>query len=215
MRVSVIHDWDSSTISGRKAIRRGISLVLYAISKVFPILNRIRRIERNNDALELERVDYMETLIKLDLLLGIDSIFGIRPGVMRRCGEEIKDLKELYGVDVRTHLHIGSPPDPGRKRLWIPSLSQSMKSWTFEKDYIEGRGELEPGDLPIFHVDNPENLRYYIDYLYDERFEKKSLIERFSHPSKEFLERVAYTPEELKRILSHLRKIEHIGVSHN
>ena len=167
--MKVLHDWDSSTISGRKAMHRGISLVAYAISKVFPWLNLIRRIERNNKGLELERIFYMKTLIKLDLLLGIDPIFGIRDEVSSIYIEEILDLKEKFGLDIRKHFHIGSPPDPDRIRGWDPPLSQSMKSWTFEKDYIEGRGELEPGDLPIFHVDNPENLRYYIDYLFEVR----------------------------------------------
>lgn len=212
--MKILHDWDSSTISGRKALRRGISLVVYAISKVFPILNSVRRIERNNKALELERMDHMETLIKLDLLLGIDPIFGIMDEVFSKFYGMIWRLETIYDLDVRRHVHIGSPPDPDRLRTWDPPLSQSMKSWTFEKDYIEGRGELEPGDLPIFHVDNPENLRHYIDYLYVKKFGEKPLIKKFVHPSKEYLEKVEYTPKELKMIRDRLRLIGHVGVSH-
>lgn len=167
----VLHDWDSVTISGRKALRCGISLVVYALSKWAPWLNHVGRIKRNNKELEEERLKYMETLIKLDELIGIEPIFGITDEVMERYSDEILQMKDDYGLDVRRHIHIGRPPDPNRLRLWEPPLSQSMKSWNFETDYIEGRGELEPGDLPLFHVDFPENVRFYIAYIYTEKKE--------------------------------------------
>lgn len=33
---------------------------------------------------------------------------------------------------------------------------------------------------------------------------------KFEHPSEDFIKSVEYTPEELKRILAHLRKIGHV-----
>ena len=111
----------------------------------------------------------METLILLDRLVGVTPIFGIRNPVLTRYLNELTEIRLKYGVDMRHHYHIGSPPDPNRIRGWIPPLDQSIKSWTFEKDFIAGRGELGPGDLPIFHVDNPENIRHYIRYLYEVR----------------------------------------------
>lgn len=165
MILKVLHDWDSGTLSGRKVLRRGISLVTYAISRWFPVLNRIKWIRLNNEALEGERLAHMEVLILLDRLLGIDPIFGLTVEVMWKYNAEIAALESKYDLDIREHYHIGSPPDPNRIRGWVPPLNQSMKSWNFETDFIAGHGELEPGDLPIFHVDHTENLGYYIRYL--------------------------------------------------
>ena len=168
-KATILHDWDSATLSGRKALRRGVALVVYALSKWVSWLNWWGRVKRSNRAIDRERLYYMQTLIRLDELLGEVPIFGIRGEVLDKHPEEILRLVKEYDVELRQHLHIGSPPDPTRERLWVPPLIQSMKSWTFERDYIAGRGELEEGDLPIFHVDNPENLRHYIAYLYEER----------------------------------------------
>ena len=162
----VLHDWDSVQLSGRKTLREGLALILYAVSKVLPFLNRVGSVRIRNRALERERLDHMETLIMLDHLVGVEAIFGLREEIVRKYPEEIERLRERYKIEVRAHHHIGSPPDPDRVREWFPPLSQSMSSWTFEKDFIEGGGTLEPGDLPIFHVDNPENLKHYIRYLY-------------------------------------------------
>lgn len=164
--IRVLHDWDSVTISGRQALRRGISLVVYALSKWFPWLNRWGRINGSNKALERERLAHVETLIKLAELVGITPIFGILDPVLTEYLDELTEIRLKYRVDMRQHYHIGRPPDPNRIRGWDPPLSQSIKSWNFEREFIEGRGTLEPGDLPIFHVDNPQNLRHYIDWLY-------------------------------------------------
>ena len=165
--MKVLHDWDSVTLSGRKALTRGVSLIVYAITKVIPILNRSKWVDRNNRKHEALRLAHLETLIKLDELVGITPIFGIRDPVIIEYLDELVQIRLKYGVDMRHHYHRGSPPDPDRIRGWDPPLSQSRRSWNFERDYIEGRGTLETGDLPIFHVDNPENLRHYIDYLYE------------------------------------------------
>ena len=172
--MKVLHDWDRLTLSGKKSLTDGLSLILYAITKVIPFLNRIKWVERNTRKLESVKLAHLETLIKLDALVGVTPIFGIRDLVLDQYLDELTEIRLKYGVDMRHHFHIGSPPDPDRIRGWNPPLSQSRQSWNFEMDFIEGRGTLEPGDLPIFHVDYPENLRYYIDYLYQERAREES-----------------------------------------
>jgi len=110
----------------------------------------------------------METLIKLDHTLGITSIFGIRDEVRERYPERITQLEKAHGLDVRRHIHIGVEPNPHRLRLWEPPLNQPMHTWDFDTRYINGeKVELNPGELPIWHVDNPHHLAHYIDFLYE------------------------------------------------
>lgn len=169
-KLKVLHDWDRIKRSGSWALRRGISLLIYGLSVKFTILNRIKAIKKSNSKICREQLDYFETIIKLDLIAGVIPIFGILDEVRDKYGNEINNLGRIYGVDIRKHVHIGNNKDPNRKRIWEPPLSkQTPNSWSFEYHYMRGnRKELQPGELPIFHIDQPHFISVYIDYLFEE-----------------------------------------------
>jgi len=89
---------------------------------------------------------------------------------MERYEEELGVLAIKYHVDIRRHVHIGESPDPERRRLWDPPLSQSEASWRFDRDYVTNGMKyiLKRDEFPIWHVDKPHYLPFYIRYLYEE-----------------------------------------------
>ena len=172
--LKVLHDWDHVERSGSLSLRRGISLIFYAMARKLPLLNGIQAIKTNTLKIEREQIQYMETVIKLDLIAGVIPIFGIRDKIRLRHGKRIDELQVIYGVDVRRHTHIGDNKDPDRKRLWEPPLNkQTRNSWHFGFDYLRGiKRVLQPGELPIFHIGEPDHISVYIDYLFEEMIKK-------------------------------------------
>jgi hypothetical protein len=167
-RMKVLHDWDRLWIDGGWALKRSISLFCYLLSRKLPILRRIKYFHENTERIQAEQLAYMETLIKLNKLSGVSSIFGIRDAIREKYGEEIDKLALQYGVDVRRHIHIGEFPDPDRIRLYEPPLNQSKDSWHFDTKWARGEEvSLKSGELPIFHVDRPHHLAHYINYLFE------------------------------------------------
>jgi len=166
--MKVLHDWDRPYISRGWARLRGTSLLLYALSQKAPILYKIPFFRKNCRKVEEGQIGFMETLVKLDYIAGIKPIFGIRDEVRERYSERITLLEKTFNLDVRRHIHIGVEPDPTRQRLWDPPLNQPMHTWDFDTRWINGeKVELNPGELPIWHIDNPHHLAHYIDYLYE------------------------------------------------
>jgi hypothetical protein len=72
---------------------------------------------------------------------------------------------------VRTHVHIGEIPDPNRIRTYEPldGLEHiSSNVWHYDTDYVSNqRPTLKEGEIPIWHVDRPQFLKHYIDFLYE------------------------------------------------
>jgi len=140
-----------------------VKLFLYGIFKrlgfkpkfLDPIYNEVR--------------EYADTIIKLDKLVGVTPIMGIRDKVQDQFPDIMKELGE-YGVDVRTHIHIGEPPDPNRIRTYEPLTGLehiSSNVWHYDTDYVSNqRPTLKEGEIPIWHVDRPQFLKHYIDFLY-------------------------------------------------
>lgn len=172
--MKVLHDWDAIGRSKSWTIRRGISLVVYSIAQRLPFLNGYHAVMMNTLKIDKEKIQYMETLIKLDMIAGVKPIFGIRDKIRERHGERIDELQEIYGVEVRRHIHIGDNKDPERKRLWEPPLEkQTPNSWHYELEYMRGEEkELQLGELPIFHIDRPNLISVYIDYIFEEMIKK-------------------------------------------
>jgi len=168
--LKVLHDWDAIGRSKSWTLRRGLSLVLYSISTRLPFLNGYHFVMKNTLKIDKEKINYMETLIKLDMIAGITPIFGIRDKVRARHRERIDELEKKYKVDIRRHIHIGKNDDPDRKRLWEPPLeNQTFNSWHFELEYMNGnKRKLQSGELPIFHIDRPNLIWVYIDYIFEE-----------------------------------------------
>lgn len=122
--------------------------------------------------------EYADTLIKLDKLVGVTPIMGIRDKVQDQFPDIMKELGE-YGVDVRTHIHIGEPPDPNRIRTYepLPGLEHITSNvWHYDTDYVSGNKPiLKEGELPIWHVDRPDFLKHYINFLYEVLIEEMEL----------------------------------------
>lgn len=167
--MKVLHDWDSLDLSGRWVLKRGFSLLLYALGRAFNFLNRIKWVRENTKAIEDEALAYMETLIKLNALCGVKEIYGVRDIIRKKYGDEIDALSLKYDLDIRRHIHIGKNSDPNRIRTWVPPLyGQTSNSWHFDTKYARGtKIVLGPNELPIFHVDRPYLLARYIDYLFE------------------------------------------------
>lgn len=161
--IKILHDYDDPYIRSNYAIKRGLKLLLYGIFKrlglkpafLEPVYNEVR--------------ENADILIKLDKLVGVTSIMGIKDGVQDEYPEIMKELGE-YGVDVRTHIHIGEPPDPNRIRTYRPldGLEHiSSNVWHYDTDFVAGkRPILKEGEMPIWHVDRPHYLKHYIEFLY-------------------------------------------------
>jgi len=165
----VLHDWDRLEIEGQWAKRRGISLLLYCLVRKLKLLRKIKYLNENAERIEAEKISYMETLIKLNRICGVDPVFGIRDVINKKYGDEIYKLKLRYEIDVRRHIHIGKNNDPNRIRMWIPPLyGQTRESWHFDTKFARGEKVfLGPDEMPIFHIDRPYHLALYIDYLFE------------------------------------------------
>ena len=95
---------------------------------------------------------------------------GIRDKVQDHYPDIMKELRN-YGVDVRTHIHIGEISVPNRKRTWKPLVGLehiSSNVWRYDFDYIlNQRPKLKEGEIPIWHVDRSYSLKHYVDFLYE------------------------------------------------
>ena len=159
--MKILIDWDQPNLSGSYAIKRGIKLIAYGICKKLNLRPKfVDEIYRETD-------EYAITISRLNELLGIYTIYGIRDSVKY---EKNPTIEQLWKNDVRRHIHIGENNDPDRQRLWEPALNQSKDTWHYDDDYYNGHEvTLKEGELPIFHVDRPFRLQTYIKYLYEHR----------------------------------------------
>ena len=171
--MKVLHDWDRNTRYGSLTLRRGLCLVLYGLSRKFLFLNRFGFVKKNALNIEGEQADYMETLIKLNMIAGVTPIFGIRDEIRAKHGNRINEFEKKYRADIRRHVHVGEAPDPNRMRYWEPPLehqdiiNQRRDSWHFDAHYAKGNKiNLLPGEIPIFHIDRPDWLSFYIYFLH-------------------------------------------------
>lgn len=155
---TILYDLDNDTWSGRKALKMAAQLIAFAVCKAL----RLR--PRKDFAFLCD--DYALRLVKLNKMLGIKTIVGIRSELSKP--ELVRELRIINPqIDLRAHLHIGDNKDPDRQRLWVPALNQSRLTWHFEDQYAkQGKAKLLRTDLPCFHFDNPENLGRYVDFLF-------------------------------------------------
>jgi hypothetical protein len=160
--MKVLIDWDQPNLSSIYAIKKGIKLITYGICKWLHIRPKfVEEIYRETD-------EYMLTLSRLNELIGVQTIFGVRDNVKAVKEEVINKLPPTD--DVRRHIHLGHNRDPNRQRLWEPALQQTKSTWHYDEDYYHGHEvTLKEGELPVFHVDRPYRLQTYIKYLYEHR----------------------------------------------
>lgn len=160
--MNVLHDWDNPYRSGRWCIRRGVQLILYGISKKIPLFRRLPMVEEVYGELYKNAI----TLAKLDRLVDVEGIFGVRDDVAEKFPTIGIEVVKYLG-DFRRHIHIDHPEEI---RLWEPPLKCPRKVvWHYDqryRDHGEKISMLKAGELPIFHVDYPNFVPLYIDWLY-------------------------------------------------
>ncbi len=170
--MKVLHDYDEPCLSGKYAIRRGLKLLLYGISRYLGLKPKM------TEPIYNETRENADTIIKLDKLVGVTPIMGIRDKVQEYYPEIMTEL-EKYGVDVRTHIHIGKAPDVNRIRTWEPieGLEKITSNvWHYDKDHVlNKRPKLGDGEIPTWHIDRPNWLKYYVDFLYEILIEEAEL----------------------------------------
>ncbi len=160
----VLIDWDNPNVGGSWAIRRGLNLIAYGILKGLRISKLPKEIEKETD-------DYALMILKINDMVGVETIVGIRDPVRSAKGTTV-DAMVNAGYDVRRHIHIGDRADPDRRRVWEPPLRQSPLTWHYDSDYVAGKPvKIPPGELPIWHFDKPYWMKYYIDFLYKEFYQ--------------------------------------------
>lgn len=169
--ISVLHDMDEPHWNIFIALNRGTKLILYVICRLLRV--RMRFVD---DVYEEVRRN-ADTLAKLDKLLGVTSVMGIKREILDTYPGIMEELKR-YDVDVREHIHTGGNRDPNRERFWVPPLDQPRETWHYDTDYNKGkRTLLKKGQLPIFHVDRPDFLTDYVNFLYGIIVEGENIYE--------------------------------------
>jgi len=161
--LTVLHDWDEYKPLCKRRLYRNITYNLRVLACIyFPWFLRFSLFNRSYSDYVKKRRRYFDVLSKLDALAGVKAIFGVRDCVL----EKYPEL--LSHPEVRRHIHIGEPPDPNRKRLWIPPLNQPSYTWRYDSKCAKKKVPLlESHDTyPIWHVDNPHLLFDYIEFLY-------------------------------------------------
>jgi len=153
----VLHDFDNPCLSGKYALRRGLKLVVYAVSKKIPLLRRWVK-----DIYE-ETYSNCKTLAALDKLLGIESRFGLKPEVLEAFPELDKELAEM-GFRIHKHTHISR--DDVR---WDPPLDVEKEAWFFDQTFSGNHKIPEHAKWAVFHADYPFLLPTYIDFLLQAR----------------------------------------------
>ncbi len=172
--LTVLHDWDSDTLYGKRILLQGIlsSVIILAVTFI-PFLLRVRFFRDIHEKYRAKKRRYLDTLSKLDTLIGVTPIFGIRDTVLAK----YPDLKTY--PNLRVHTHIGKAPDPNRVRTWNPPLNQPSYTWRYDMNYVMGKPVLlkSRDTYPVWHVDYPQHLPHYIDFLYAVICEGKQIYE--------------------------------------
>jgi hypothetical protein len=165
-KLKVLFDWDIPDLDPLWAIKRGIRLVLFGCFNLIHIKPWFLK------DMYKETDEYAIALTKLNELLDVDMIYGIRDNVLEEKRPLIESFKNS-GKDVRRHIHIGKKGS-NRKRLWEPPLNQSMDTWHYDADWEKGKKVLlKEGELPIWHFSAPHRMVNYVDFLCYNLKEKK------------------------------------------
>ena len=165
--LTVLHDWDDPNPNRRRGflVEAVLSLKVGLAVRV-PFLREVFH-EAYQDAC-LMKVNYLNTLLRLNELAGVTSIIGLKDDVAEKY-PEILDVLRASEVDVRLHSHIGEDfKNMNRKRTWDPPLNQPSYTWHYDTKWVNGKQELlkQSDTYPIWHVDHIQYLQKYIEFLH-------------------------------------------------
>jgi len=152
-KIRVLHDFDSPYPSGKYALRRGVRLVVYAVSKKVPLLRRLV------EDIYAEAYSNCRTLATIDKLLAVDSRFGLREEILKAFPGLDKELAAM-GFSVHRHYHVSR--DDVR---WEPPLDVEKDAWFFDQEFDQHHEINEHLKWAVFHADYPQLLSAYIDFL--------------------------------------------------
>lgn len=165
--LTVLHDWDDPSPNRRRGfLVEAVFNLKVGLAVRFPFLREVFN-EAYQDAC-LMKVNYLNTLLRLDELVGVTSIIGLKDDVVEEY-PEILNVLRAGGVDVRLHYHIGKDfKDSNRKRTWDPPLNQPRYTWHYDTNWVNGKQELlkQSDTYPIWHVDHIQYLQNYIEFLH-------------------------------------------------
>ena len=171
-KIKVLHDYDEPYLNHIYAFRQGLKLIIYSVCKMIGLRPKIVEPIYN------ETRGNADTLIKLDKLVGVTPIMGIRDKVQEHYPNIMTELSR-YDIDLRKHIHIGEAPDPDRVRTWEPieGLEKITSNvWHYDSNHVrKKRPKLREGEIPIWHVDRPNWLKHYVDFLYDVLIKEEEL----------------------------------------
>jgi hypothetical protein len=151
--IRVLHDFDNPYLSGRYALRRGLKLIIYALSRKVPLFRRWVR------EIYAETHDNCKTLAAIDKLVGVKSNFGLKDEVVKAFPQLSAELREM-GFPVHRHMHYSRTAVS-----WDPSLDVEPQSWFFDQRYAS-TGEIPPDTKwAVFHADYPQLMPAYVSFL--------------------------------------------------
>lgn len=179
--MKVLHDMDLPREAPYLAFKRGLKLILYSFFMCLGI--RFSFI----DSIYEEFRENADLIIKLDRLVGIEPVIGIKTEVQHIYPNIMTELRKQC-MDVREHIHVGDKKnrpfgwgqfsDPNRTRLWVPPLDQSKETWSYDTRYVAGEKMLlKEGQLPIWHIHRSDWVKHYINFLYSVLIEGERIYE--------------------------------------
>jgi len=155
-KIRVLHDFDSPFLSGRYALKRGLQLIVYALSKKLPFIRPLVK------DVYMESYEYCLTLARLDRLVGLQSVFGLT-GVVEQQFPDLREKLHEMGYEAHKHVHFSKT-----SVAWDPPLSVDPKYWFFDQQYAAGEVKVNGNtEWAVFHADYPHLFDYYVSFLHE------------------------------------------------
>jgi hypothetical protein len=130
-----------------------VKLIIYAVSKKFPLLRRFAK------DIYTETYYNCKTLATLDKLLGVHSAFALKDEVLQAFPSLRNELSAM-GFPVHRHYHIST-----EDVRWDPPLDVEKEAWLFDQDFSRSGEIRQDMNWAVFHADYPHLLPAYVNFL--------------------------------------------------
>jgi hypothetical protein len=157
-KVQIVHDWDFPINKPLTNLKLAVWFILEAAFGRFTwfpqyIPDYVRNI----------KLSHALMMLKVDKMFDVDAWWGLTGEVMERY-PEFTTLLADSGVRMIYHYHRDTP-ELGKGR-WCPSIDVSKEAMTFDRRYcVKGKTRLPTEGLVVWHVDHPNNLPKYVEFL--------------------------------------------------